>query len=76
MNADKRDLSERLKSSGWRLVEGGTEHKSGTLEDVAREAHRRKTQGHKPGLIQEIETRLELDLIALEQLWTQLGLPL
>lgn len=71
----RHNLTDKLGSKGWRLVEGGKEHKAGTLEDVAREAHRRKQAGHEPGLIQDIESRLQLDMIALEQLWTHLGLP-
>jgi hypothetical protein len=38
-------------------------------------AHQRKRQGEHLGLIQEIETSVELDMIAVEKLWRFLGLP-
>ena len=74
---DEDDLTRRLASPGWRLV---TEKKdgepvTGTLEHVVRATHDRKSTGQAPGLIQEIETTIELDLIQIEKLWRYLGLP-
>jgi len=71
------DLTRRLASPGWRLVTGkkNDDSVSGTLEQVVRVTHDRKSNGQAPGLIQEIETALELDIIQIEKLWRYLGLP-
>ena len=71
------DLTQRLASPGWRLVTGKKDDTSvtGTLEHVVRATHDRKSSGEAPGLIQEIETTIELDLIQIEKLWRYLGLP-
>ena len=71
------DLTGRLASPGWRLTAGKQDEPSvtGTLEQLVRVSHDRKTKGEAPGLIEEIETRFELDLIAIEKLWRYLGLP-
>ena len=74
---DEDDLTRRLASPGWRLVTGKKDDHSvtGTLEHVLRATHDRKTSGAAPGLVQEIETAIELDLIQIEKLWRYLGLP-
>jgi hypothetical protein len=74
---DEDDLTRRLASPGWRLVTGKKDDHSvtGTLEHVVRVTHDRKARGSAPGLIQEIETAIELDLIQIEKLWRYLGLP-
>ena len=71
------DLTGRLGSPGWRLKTEKTDSKpvTGTLEHVVRVTHDRKSSGQSPGLIEEIETRVELDLIQIEKLWRYLGLP-
>ncbi|HXS08014.1 MAG TPA: hypothetical protein VN723_14580 [Rhizomicrobium sp.] len=77
-NQDKNeDLTGRLGSPGWRLKTGKTDETpvTGTLEHMVRATHDRKSQGQSPGLIEEIETRVELDLIQIEKLWRYLGLP-
>ena len=77
-NQDKdEDLTGRLGSPGWRLKAEKPDGKpvTGTLEHVVRVTHDRKSSGQSPGLIEEIETRVELDLIQIEKLWRYLGLP-
>ena len=71
------DLMRRLASPGWRLKTGQKDDKavSGTLEHVVRATHDRKKSGDAPGLIEEVETEIELDLIQIEKLWRYLGLP-
>lgn len=70
------ELAGRVKAPGWGLVTDGKEPaKTGTLEDVLKTAHQRHESGHAPGLIQEIETAIELDMIQIQQLWRYLGLP-
>ena len=71
------DLTQRLASPGWRLQTEKTDEEavSGTLEQVVRATHARKMKGEPAGPVQEIETRIELDLIQLEKLWRYLGLP-
>jgi hypothetical protein len=71
------NLTGRLASPGWRLVtdEKGDTAITGTLEQALRASHDRKMKGKTPGLIEDMETALELDLIAIEKLWRYLGLP-
>jgi hypothetical protein len=54
---------------------GGKAPVEGKLDDVLRAAHDRHKEGEHPGLIQQIETTVELDLIQMQQLWRYLGLP-
>jgi hypothetical protein len=70
------DLKGQLNSPGWRLT-GDHPQKpvTGTLNDVLIESHSRKSRGEHPGRIQQIVTAIELDMIQIEQLWRQLGLP-
>jgi hypothetical protein len=71
------ELAKRAKSSGWGLMsDTGEPHVTGTLEDVAKAAHARAQSGKAPGVIREIETAVELEMIQLEKLWMQLGLPI
>ncbi len=69
------DLTKRAKSPGW-MHHADEEQVTGTLEDVAKAAHDRRKSGKPPGLIKEIETAIELEMIQLEQLWQHLGLPM
>jgi len=70
------DLINHAKSSGWELVSGQDQTPvTGTLEDVARAAHERHKAGHGVGLIRRIEDAVELEMLQIETLWQQLGLP-
>ena len=70
------ELVKRLHTPGWRLVtKDEAEAKSGTLKDVLETTHARKTGKAEEGLIQHIETALELDAIQIQNLWHYLGLP-
>lgn len=67
------ELVKRLHTPGWRLVtKDEPEAASGTLKDVLETTHARKAE---QGLIQHIETTLELDAIQIQNLWHYLGLP-
>jgi hypothetical protein len=70
------ELTNRLHSPGWRLVdESPNSSVNGTLGELLTESHSRKSKGHSKWKIQEIETRIELELFQIEQLWQHLGLP-
>lgn len=71
------ELTRRVKSPGWQLVTGKKDDNSvtGTLEHVLNVTHARHRKGEAPGLIQELETTIELDMIQIEKLWRYLGLP-
>ncbi len=71
------ELVKKIKSKGWKFVasEDSQNIPDGTLEDLVKTAHKRHKSGQHPGLIKEIETEAELDLIQLEKLWQYLGLP-
>ena len=71
------DLTRRLASPGWRLTRNRKDDEpvTGTLEQLVKTTHDRKAKGEAPGLIQEIETMIELDMIQIEKLWRYLGLP-
>ncbi len=70
------DLIARLKSPGWRLITGqGDKPVTGTLENLLKITHRRKAEKEAPGLIEQIETSVELDMLQIEMLWHKLGLP-
>jgi hypothetical protein len=61
-------LTKPVKSPGWRLVTGKKDGHSitGTLEHVLGVTHERRKGGQAPGLIEEIETKLELEMIQIE----------
>ena len=69
------ELAKLTTSTGWRLETDGTTANTGTLEDVAKAAHERRARGEHPGIIRRIETSIELEMLQLEQLWRNLGLP-
>jgi hypothetical protein len=70
------ELAERVKSPGWGLVTGANgEPVTGTLEEVLKITHERHKSGHAPGLIEEMQTAIELDMLQIEKLWQYLGLP-
>lgn len=71
------ELVELVKSPGWGLVtEKDDKVASGTLEDVLKANHQRRQSGETPGLIQQLETTIELDMLQIEMLWRYLGLPI
>lgn len=69
------ELVKQLHTEGWRLVTDDEDATSGTLKDVLETTHARKKGKKEPGLIQNIETTLELDAIQIQNLWHYLGLP-
>ena len=69
------ELATRVKTNGWRLTRHDDEPVTGTLQHLLNLTHQRRRKGEHPGLIQEIETKVELDMIAMEKLWRFLGLP-
>ncbi len=72
------ELTERVQSDGWSLVTGNKDQDNtvtGTLEEMAKVTHERHNSGKPPGRIKELETTIELDMIQIELLWRQLGLP-
>jgi hypothetical protein len=72
------ELTKRVQSDGWSLVTGDKDRDktvTGTLEDIAKVTHERHRSGKPPGRIKELETTIELDMIQIELLWRQLGLP-
>jgi hypothetical protein len=73
---DHEDLVQQLKSPGWRLSDNQPDKTvTGTLSDVLTESHARKAEGQTPGVIKQIETAIELDMLQIEMLWRELGLP-
>jgi hypothetical protein len=72
------ELAERLQSEGWSVAtdsENRDKAVTGTLEDMAKVTHEQRNRGGAPGRIKELETAIELDMIQIELLWRQLGLP-
>ena len=70
------DLTDRVSTPGWALVTGKEINSiSGTLKHLLNITHERKNDGQAPGLIKEVETGIELDMIQIEKLWHYLGLP-
>jgi hypothetical protein len=69
-------LKDLVKTPGWELDTGGKDNSIvGTLEELLHITHQRHKSGEKPGLIRQIGTAIELDLIQIEELWWGLGLP-
>ena len=69
------NLGELAKTPGWQLVTGEATKREGTLEEVAMVAHARRTRGEHPGIIRQIGTAIELEMLQIEDLWRHLGLP-
>jgi hypothetical protein len=70
------ELTEGVKSRGWALITGRKDKSiTDTLENLLHLSHKRHKKGQAPGLIKEIETAIELDMIQVELLWRYLGLP-
>ena len=72
----RRDLAGQANTPGWTLHRNGEPVATGTLEHVAKEAHARRARGENPGIVRRIENSIELEMLQLEQLWRDLGLPL
>jgi hypothetical protein len=69
-------LKQRLGAPGWRTVTGNKSMPhEGTLGELTEAAHDRHKNGKAVGYLQEIETKIEVDLMQLEELWLHLGLP-
>ena len=47
----------------------------GTLAQMAEIAHARRREGKSAGYLEEIETKVEIDILQLEELWQHMGLP-
>lgn len=67
------DLTKKLNQPGWQRTSPGGQSQTGTLKDMAVSAHAERTS--HPGVVKEIETAVELELIQLQKLWEYLGLP-
>ena len=69
----KDELTNRLTKPGWQRTDAKGVTQTGTLKDMATDAH--ADRASHPGAVKEIETAIELELIQLQQLWHYLGLP-
>jgi hypothetical protein len=70
------ELKTKLGHYGWRLETAHRDNAiTGTLKEVLEVMHERHKMGVPRGLVQEIETEIELDILQVEQLWRYLGLP-
>lgn len=71
------ELVKQLDTPGWRLVtdEDAAKLETGTLKDVLETSHQRASRDEHPGLVQQIETEIELDMFQIEKLWRYMGLP-
>ena len=70
------ELKARLGQHGWRLLAPHAEQAiTGTLKEVLEFMHERHMMGLPRGMIEEIKTNMELDMLQTEQLWRYLGLP-
>ena len=70
------ELVKRLPSPGWKLVTGNQAMPvQRTLKQMVESTHDRRQNGLATGYIQELETAIEVDMLQIQQLWRQLGLP-
>jgi hypothetical protein len=70
------ELVEKINSPGWEHVGSESGNTTpGTLAEIVKVAHQSNAEGEHPGLIREIETTVELDMLQLAMLWRRLGLP-
>ena len=67
------DLTNRLTKPGWQRTDANGKTESGTLKDLATKAHAERAK--HPGVVKEVETAVELELLQLQQLWHYLELP-
>lgn len=75
-NYSLEDLKRRLNDKGWQAitVKPGRPME-GTLLDMLQAAYSRHKNGYPIGIVREVNTRIKLDLLQLEELWRHLGLP-
>ncbi|HEY5238339.1 MAG TPA: hypothetical protein VIJ62_08170 [Rhizomicrobium sp.] len=64
-----------VKTPGWGLTGKDDKASTGTLEDVLKAHHQMHRSGESPGLIKQLETSIELDMLQIEMMWRYLGLP-
>jgi len=70
------ELKRKLTDKGWRINTGNASPPvEGTLHEMIEAAHGRRKNGQAIGIIEEIETKIELELIHIEELWRYMGLP-
>ncbi len=70
------ELVSRLGSPGWKVVTANeTMPVNGTLKEMVERTHDRHKSGLASGYIQELETAIEVDMLQIQALWHQLGLP-
>jgi hypothetical protein len=70
------ELTGRLASPGWKVVTGNDSMPIiGTLKQMLETTHDRHRNGLASGYIQEMETAIEVDMLQIQALWHQLGLP-
>ena len=70
------ELKNKLGDPGWRTITGSIIHtREGTLGELAEAAHARHKSDRAAGYLQEIDTKIEVDLLQLEELWQHMGLP-
>jgi len=75
-NYTHEELTKRVKTPGWRLVTRKKDKSiTDTLENLLHLTHKRHKKGQTPGVIEEIETAIELEVLEIEKLWRYLGLP-
>ena len=67
------DLTTKLDKPGWQRTTPSGTSETGTLKDMVVSAHAERAK--HPGVVKEIETAIELELIQLQKLWEHLGLP-
>lgn len=72
-NYSQDELTNRLTKPGWQRTDASGATKTGTLQDMATAAH--ADRASHPGVVKEVETAIELELIQLQKLWEYLGLP-
>lgn len=69
-------LVERLDKPGWRTAaENEAMPREGSLRTLVEAAHARRAKGQSSGLLREIVTEIEVDMVQLQELWHHLGLP-
>lgn len=69
-------LKKKLGDPGWRAIKGNKSHShEGTFGELVEAAHARHKNGQAAGYLQEIETKIEVDMLQLEELWHHMGLP-
>ena len=70
------DLKRKLADDGWRTETGSSAFPvQGTLGEMVEGAHSRHKSGQAVGVVEEVETEIEIDMFQLEELWRHMGLP-